>query len=131
METVQKYHKFIKERPSLFAGAHSAYTPQSLVDPIISNIGLAGREVLVLYNIEFVLSLVYNYNVLPELITFYADHPNKAKMAQGLGVKCKTDLDTIEMKSRPVLLVNPPYTNGEQDASEIYTSIINNCIDIK
>lgn len=129
METAQKYFKFIKERPALFAGSHSAYTPASLTEPLINELSLENKEILVLYNIEFVISLVYTYNVNPSQITFYADHKNKEKIAQSLGVKYETELDNIKMKTRPVMLINPPYTNGEQDASEIYTSIIDRCIE--
>jgi hypothetical protein len=129
MQTADKYFKFIKERPLLFEGSHSAFTPASLTNPIISKLNFVDQEVLVLYNIEFVISLVYTHNIDPENITFFADHPNKIKIAKAIGVKYQTNLDAITMKSRPVLLVNPPYTNGEQDASEIYTSIINTCID--
>jgi hypothetical protein len=59
---------------------------------------------------------------------FYSDHLNKNKIAQNIGVKYYNNLDEISMNSRPVLLTNPPFTNGEQDASEIYTDIIDNCI---
>ena len=128
MKTVDKYFKFIKERPLLFEGGHKAFTPASLTDSIIERINFDDREVLVLYNIEFVISLIYNQNIDPNRITFFADHVNKIKLAQKLGVKYETDLDAIVMKSRPVMLVNPPYTNGEQDASEIYTQIIDSCI---
>ena len=129
MQTADKYFKFIKGRPDLFKGSHAAFTPQSIVNPIIDNINFTGQPVLVLYNIEFVISLVYNYSINPSNIVFFSDHVNKSKLAEKLGVKYETNLDLIVMKSRPVLLVNPPYTNGEQDASEIYTQIINDCID--
>jgi hypothetical protein len=112
-----------------FAGSHDAFTPQTVVDPIIKNISISNQEWLVLFNIEFVISLVNTYNVDPTLITFFADHKNKETFAKQIGVKYVTSLENITMKTRPVLLVNPPYTNGEQDASEIYTAIINNCID--
>jgi hypothetical protein len=129
MQTADKYFRFIKERPLLFDGGHKSFTPSSITDPLISKLDFTNREVLVLYNIEFVISLIYTHNISPGSITFFADHINKVKIAKSLGVKYETNLDAITMKSRPVLLVNPPYTNGEQDASEIYTSIINNCID--
>jgi hypothetical protein len=128
MQTAEKYFKFIKERPSLFEGGHKVFTPPTLTDPIISNLNFNNCEVLVLYNIEFIISLVYTHNIDPNRITFFADHINKIKLSEKIGVKYETDLDNIIMKSRPVMLINPPYTNGEQDASEIYTQIIDNCI---
>jgi hypothetical protein len=129
MKPVKEQYQFLKEKHIRFTGSHDAFTPQAVVDPIIKNIGISNHPYLVLYNIEFVISLVYTYNVDPKLITFFADHENKEKFAKRIGVKYVTSLENITMKTRPVLLVNPPYTNGEQDASEIYTAIINNCID--
>ena len=128
MKPVKEQYQFLKEKHIRFTGSHDAFTPQAVVDPIIKNINISNREVLVLFNIEFVISLV-DAGVDPALITFFADHTNKEKFAKRIGVKYVTSLENITMKTRPVLLVNPPYTNGEQDASEIYTAIINNCID--
>lgn len=129
MKPVKEQYQFLKEKHIRFTGSHDAFTPQAVVDPIIKNIDISNREVLVLFNIEFVISLVYTYNVDPTLITFFADHESKEKFAKRIGVKYVTSRENITMKTRPVLLVNPPYTNGEQDASEIYTAIINDCID--
>lgn len=129
MKPVKDWYQTIKEKKSLFSGSHNAFTPQAVVEPILKNIVISSQSYLVLYNIEFVISLIYTYKVDPKLITLYSDHENKSKIANRLGVKYITSLENVTMKSRPVLLVNPPYTNGEQDASEIYTTIINNCID--
>ena len=139
MKSVKEQYQFLKEKHICFTGSHDVFTPQLVVDPIIKNINISNKEVLVLFNIEFVISLVYTYNVDPGLITFFADHKNKEKFVKRIGV---TNIKYVEptlpaiieairnhtMKTRPVLLVNPPYTNGEQDASEIYTAIIDNCI---
>jgi hypothetical protein len=124
---VNKIYKALKEGLISFDGAHDVYTPQTIVDPILTKV--SGQEYLVLFNIEFVVSLVYTYKVDPMNITFYSDHANKSAIARKLGVKYFEKFDLITMKSRPVMLINPPYTNGEQDASEIYTQIINDCID--
>jgi hypothetical protein len=129
MNAVLKYHRFLKEHPALFKGSHDAYTPNTIVDNIISQLNLSNKTILVLYNVEFVIGLVYNFNVDPSNIVFYSDHVNKAKIVQQLGVKYESSFENIIMKSRPILLVNPPYTNGEQDASEIYTNIINRSVD--
>lgn len=126
MDTVTKYYSFIKERPALFKGSHDVFTPRVIVEAICNQ--FQHQEYLVLYNIEFVISLVYTYKIDPKNIMFYSDHANKTAIAQKLGVKYETNLDNIFMKSRPVMLINPPYTNGESDASEIYTHIIDNCI---
>ena len=128
MTLQEKYIKFIKEHPTIFEGGHTSYTPQTITDSIIKEIEPTDKIFLVLYNIEFVISLVYTHNVDPINIIFYSDHVNKNKIADSIGVKYFNVLDDIQMKTRPVLLTNPPFTNGEQDASEIYTDIIDDCI---
>lgn len=127
MDKVTKIYKALKEGVISFDSAHDVYTPPTIVNPILSKI--SGQEYLVLFNIEFLISLVYTYNVDPVNITFYSDHKNKSAIAEKLGIKYIENLNNIQMKSRPVILINPPYTNGEQDASEIYTQLINDCID--
>lgn len=122
-----KLYKFIKEEKGLFDGGHNVYTPETVINPILDNV--SGKDFLILYNIEFAISLIYNKNIDPTHIFFFSDHENKNKIAQRLKINFFNNLEEIKMKNRPVLLTNPPYTNGEQDASEIYTDIINSCID--
>ena len=129
MKTVNDIYKALNERHIPFSGSHDVHTPQSIVTRLINNITITNQEFLVLYNIEFAVSLVYTYNVDPQKITFFADHPNKIKFANKLNIKYVTAMEDIQMKSRPVLLTNPPYTDGTQGAAEIYTSIISNCIE--
>lgn len=128
MNKVTKLYKALKEGLIDLNGSHDKHTPSAIVESLCSQFG-NNQEYLVLYNIEFLISLVYTYKINPNNIKFYSDHKNKNYFAENLGVKYYTDLDTIIMKSRPVMLTNPPYTNGEQDASEIYTQIIDSCID--
>jgi superfamily II DNA or RNA helicase len=45
-----------------------------------------------------------------------------------LGIK--KIIEALKMKSRPVLLTNPPYTDGTQGANEIYTAIIDRAINL-
>jgi hypothetical protein len=61
-----------------------------------------------MFNIEFVVSLVYTYNIDPSTITFYSDHQNKSEMAHRLGVKYIITTLGKDMKF-DVVLVNPPY----------------------
>jgi hypothetical protein len=127
MQQITRIYQALKEGLITFNGAHAVHTPRTIVEPILSQV--LSQEYLVLFNIEFVASLVYTYKVDPMNITFYSDHANKSAIARKMGVKYFENFDLITMKSRPVMLINPPYTNGEQDASEIYTQIINDCID--
>lgn len=92
-----------------FKGAHAIYTPQSLVEEVLSKIKLKG-DILVMFNVEFVISLVYTYNIAPENITFYSDHNNKSRICSKLGVKYITTLET-DMEF-DVVLLNPPYQKG-------------------
>jgi site-specific DNA-methyltransferase (adenine-specific) len=105
---VQKYFRMIKDYPTLFEGAHTVHTPQALVEEIIDSITISG-QVLIMFNIEFAVSLVYNYNIDPTSITFYSDHPNKTKIAQQLGIKHITTLD--QFMKFDVILANPPYND--------------------
>jgi hypothetical protein len=117
------------ESASLFAGSHNVHTTEYVVDQILNNIDTKYGCFLVLYNIEFALILIHKYNVQPKDITFLSDHNNKTNLAKRLNIKCFTLEEEIKMNKRPIMLINPPYTNGSNDASEIYTSIIDNCIE--
>lgn len=110
MDKVELFYKFIKDRPQLFHGSHDIFTPRPLVESILNNIDLTG-PILVLFNIEFVISLVHTYKVSPEMITLYSDHNNKEKIAKSLGCKVVKDIKN-NMKFR-VAIINPPYTNGQ------------------
>ena len=108
METIQKYYKFIKDRPGLFDGAHCIFMPQEVVDKSLDQFDFSDRSVLVLFNVEFIVSLLYTYKVPARLITFYADHHNKVKIAHQLGVNVVTSLEPLNMKFDFVVL-NPPF----------------------
>jgi hypothetical protein len=110
MDKATNFYKFIADRPEFFKGGHDVHTPKGLVEEILSKIELENKTVLVLFNIEFVISLVYTYGVSPENITFYSDHDNKTLMAERFGVKYCTSLDNL-MKF-DVIVSNPPYDRG-------------------
>lgn len=124
MKPVEKYFKFIKERPALFAGSHNIHTPRELVEEVLGKIHLGGT-ILVMFNIEFVVSLVYTYNISPVNICFYSDHKNKNKICEQLGVKYMNSLET-DMKF-DVVLANPPYT---ADNAKIYQHFYNRSVSL-
>ncbi len=107
MHKATKLFKALKEGLVSFEGAHKIYTPQVLVEEILSKINLSG-DILVMFNIEFVISLVYTYNIDPGTITFYSDHQNKSEMARRLGVKYVITTLETDMKF-DVIVGNPPY----------------------
>ena len=110
MDKAALFYKFIKDRPQLFAGAHSVYTPQTLVDSILNKVEISG-SVLVLFNIEFVISLVHTYQVDPAQITLYSDHAHKTDIAKSFGCHVITEIEE-DMKF-DVVVMNPPYTDGQ------------------
>ena len=116
-----------------YSGGHNVHTPMQVCDSLLNNITFsANTPVVVIYNVELVVSLVLKYNIDANNIYFVSDHINKDKLANRLGVTtiAAKDLDILKLTRKPVLLINPPYTNGESSADEIYTSIIDHAIDV-
>lgn len=107
MHKATKLFKALREGLVSFDGAHNIYTPQALVEEVLSKIELNG-DILVMFNIEFVVSLVYTYNITPDTITFYSDHQNKSEMARRLGIKYIITTLGTDMQF-DVVVGNPPY----------------------
>jgi len=103
-------YRALKGRIISFSDSHNIHTPQSLVEKILNNVDLKGN-ILVLFNLEFIVSLIYTYNVPIENITFYSDHINKNFICDELGIKYITSLE-IDMKF-DLILANPPYNSGD------------------
>jgi hypothetical protein len=103
-----------KKGVEFLQGSHNVYTPQVLVEEILSNVnGLNdAKSILVLFNLEFVIGLVYTYGVNSNSVTFYSDGANKTSMASRMGVKVITSLEN-NMKF-DVVVGNPPFSaHGE------------------
>jgi hypothetical protein len=116
--------KFIEDER--FAGSHNIHTPQILVHELIGHIpDLEEKEsILVLFNLEFLVSLLYNNNINSEKLFYYSDHPFKTKFATKLGVTVITNLENIDMKF-DVIIGNPPYQDGSKAGGQnkIYNQI--------
>lgn len=110
MKLVNNLYKFLRTEKNLFEGGHDVFIPQELVDEMLSPINFVGKRVLVMYNTELVVSLVYTYGVDPKQITFFVDHPAKVMIADRIGV------DTISRLNPDidydVVLCNPPYNDN-------------------
>lgn len=111
MTLANNLYKFLQTEKNLFQGSHDVLMDQQLVEQILSQFDFKEESVLVLYNIEFIISLVYTYNVSPSQITFYSDHPTKSKLANRLGVKYITKLDPQMQFDNTIS--NVPYNTRE------------------
>lgn len=109
-KTVNFYKFLKKESDAIFAGSHSVHTPESLVNEILSQIpDLSNKKILVLFNVEFVISLVYTYNVNIKDITFYSDHDDKTEFVKLIGdINIINNLGNLNMKF-DVVVGNPPF----------------------
>ena len=110
MKQVDRIYKALTTKGGvIFTEGHTIHTPRVLVEEILGKIKLRGN-ILVMFNIEFVVSLVYTYNIDPKTITFYSDSEDKTEFAKNLGVKYITTLGT-DMKF-DVVIGNPPYNDS-------------------
>jgi|TARA_B110000879_G_C11174933_1_gene515485 hypothetical protein len=106
------YDLLRKESLTLFEGAHNVHTPKALTITVLDNLTLTNCKILVLFNVEFVISLVDIYNIDPANITFYSDHKNKSNLVNRFGVKY---INTLEKDMKfDIIVGNPPYTNGQK-----------------
>lgn len=99
-----------------FDGAlQNVHTPRALVNEILSKVEINSTDkVLVLFNLEFVVSLVYDYNIQSDNITFYSDHDDKTAIAKHIKVNTITDLTEHNMKF-DVVIGNPPFNGSKTD----------------
>ena len=108
MKTVSQLYRYLETNTDDFLGSHNVFTPRALVDSMVSHVDV-DKTFLVLFNIEIAISLVYSYNVDASRITIYADHANKVKWAQRMGIKYIMSLDNIPEKAFDYVLLNPPF----------------------
>jgi hypothetical protein len=113
MKQAKDLYRFLEEGHYPFDGGHDVFTRRQVVEPMMKRIDLTGTF-LVMLNVEFVISLVYTYNINTKNIKFYSDSMNKTKFVNRMGVvNVITELDK-DMKF-DVIVSNPPYqhpTNG-------------------
>jgi hypothetical protein len=131
-ELVNYAFRALEEGIISFKGGHDKHTSFRIIDGIVSKIRL-GSNILVLFNIEFVIALVYKYNVDVSNITFYSDHKDKTVFCQEMGVTKIIEAinETYEghivkikeiKKKFNVILTNPPYQ--DQNNHPIYQKFL-------
>ena len=116
-----------REGKVLFNNSHNVHTPQKLTDAVLSNLNLDNKDILVLLNVEFIISLVVVYNVDPSRITFFSDHENKSKLAQRFGVKYIKGEPDMKFD---IVVGNPPYQDPTNDKKMLWNAFMDKSVDL-
>lgn len=67
---------------------------------------------LVMFQIEWVVTLIEDCNISPDNIVFFSDNENKTKLAKKLGVTVIESLEELLTMKFDYILKNSPYENG-------------------
>lgn len=122
IEQFRNDKKFVVDQP---------FTPVKLISEITANISAPKTaKVAVLFTVEWAIYLQeIGFTDVTVLTQDQDDVVQKACALFGFSYILLGQVKDQKMKF-DVVVGNPPYTNGEQDASEIYTSIIDGCLDV-
>lgn len=117
---------------------HNVHTPLILAEEIVTKIKLKKKSTIaILFNIEFVFTLIHVYGVDANDITFFGDCKIKKQLVEKYGCKY---IDTSVLSNEEkfnmkfdVVLANPPY-DGEMDGvdqtKKIWISFAHKCLDL-
>jgi len=112
------------------------HTPYDLCEKMISKTDVSNKSILVLFNIEFIETLIYKFGVSSKSILFIADCRIESEMAAKIYKVDNiivNDIDELQevlkgMKKFDLCFSNPPYT-GSSDV-DIIKSILPICTEI-
>ncbi|MHA1469288.1 MAG: Eco57I restriction-modification methylase domain-containing protein, partial [Candidatus Asgardarchaeia archaeon] len=119
----ERFRRHIEKSCYIDDSIHNIHTPYGLCRDVISkleeNIDLTNKNIniLVLFNLEFVLTLMEDYGVNEENIIFLSDSRMRNVVAERMGVKTEylEDFESIKEgknimgKQFDVVIGNPPY----------------------
>lgn len=125
---VEIFEKFLDRETNIFKGSHIVQTPFKLVRELLSEVNLVpNNDILVLYNVEFVIELVYNNKISKENITFFSDSKDKAKLIKKIGIKVVNNLEELQSKKFDLGLMNSPFQ--DENKNPLYYKFHNKVLD--
>lgn len=102
-------------------------TPYTLASDLIGKVDLSDKNILVIYNLEFVLTMIQEYSVKPEQITVYGESPAKERLCNLLGVNYITSFENAPKID--VIFGNPPYQNRTETGQAVRWSMWHKFLD--
>jgi len=122
MGKYDKLWKWLKDKSlEKYSGSHAIHTPKDLTTQTISKIDTVDKNILVLFNVEFVITLLED-GIEPLQITFLSDNAHKTNLVHRLGIKyVMTDMNTS--KKFDVVIGNPPYQDDSTGKSTKTTNL--------
>ena len=115
-------------------GVHTIHTPLKVVREMVESAfnekqPNENSSILVLFNVEFVFSLVYNFGIEFKQITFFSDHQSKTKLLNSLSdnsTEIIFDKEKLMSKKFDFVFGNPPY-NG---LAALHQQVFNKAVDL-
>ena len=131
-ENFYNFHGEYPKESQFFEGAHTIHTPASVVRGMVE--GVFGEQqphenssILVLFNVEFVFSLVYNFGIEFKQITFFSDHVSKTKLINSLSDNATEiifDKEKLMTKKFDFVFGNPPYVGKAALHQQIFNKAV-------
>jgi hypothetical protein len=110
-----------KESDSMFPNSHSVFTPRQVTEDMLSSADLTVGNILVLFNVEFLIALIEVFGIDPKEITFYSDHKNKSYLAKKFNVNIITQLTDQKYN---VIVSNPPFNHLTNSSVKLWTNTV-------